>query len=140
MKFIQHVTPEADWPELGVQLDGTTIRLDHVETLLPPGDERASVYFVHAQGHKVWPWKESGYYIDDRGEPMAAAFDVVPMRRDELLALGLTDDALWSEHRAYFRTAPEEPPKDRDPSEAQVSRRKVYNAVMGVWYERPAAI
>jgi hypothetical protein len=123
---------------MGHRADGTPIRLADVETILPEGDQRAGVYFLHANGHKVWPWKEAGYYVDDDGEPLAPVFDVVPMPRAKLEALGLTDAQLWAEHERLF------PGKRRPPAagapdvaELQVERRRVYDAVTAAWYGEP---
>lgn len=136
MKLIQHVEPGADWPEMGFRADGTPIRLVDVELLLPEGELRAGVYFVHAKGHRVWPWKDAGYYVDDDGNPLAPVFDVVPMPRHKLAALGLTDAQLWAEHARLFPEQSRRPPAPDAPdvSELQVERRRMYEAVTAAWY------
>lgn len=138
MKLVQHVELNPSWPEYGVRGDGTPIRLADVETILPAGGQRSSVYFVHADGYKVWPWKEAGYYEDDEGTPLAPVFDVVPMTRQDLHARGLTDAALWEEYARMFPDGEHGPLVGPDVSELQVRRRKIYDAVCREWY-RPSA-
>lgn len=133
MKLIQHIELDPSWPEYGVRADGTPIRLADVEKDLPAGAERALVYFTRADGTKVWPWKEAGYYVDDAGEPLAPVFDVMPMTRAELEAKGLDDATLWREYRAYFEGG-KSPLEGPDASEVQVARRKTYDAVTAAWY------
>lgn len=135
MKLVQHIEPGPDWPEMGYRADGTPIRLADVETILPEGELRAGVFFVHSKGHKVWPWKEAGYYVDDAGTPLAPVFDVVPMPRGKLQSLGLTDTALWAEHHRLFPGVRKAPPQDApDVSELQVERRRVYDEITTAWY------
>lgn len=133
MKLIQHVEIDPSWPEYGLRADGSRIRLADVETILPAGELRSQVYF-EKDGHKVWPWKEAGYYVDDSGEAIAPVFDVVPMPRDELVAKGLDDATLWSEYQAYYEAGKHSPIGGPDISEVQVARRKMYQAVMTAWY------
>lgn len=139
VKFIQQVKPEPDWPEFGVQLDGSPIRLADVERLLPPGDERASVYFLRKDGTKVRPWKESGYYVDEAGHVLSGA-GPLPMTTQELEALGLTDDNLRAEHAAYYREALHSPRGHVDDHAAQVERRRLYDAVLLAWNEGKSRI
>lgn len=136
MKLIQHVEPKADWPEMGVGPHGHPIRLADVETILPAGEQRAQVHFVHPKGHKVWPWKEAGYYVDDEGKPMAPVFDVVPMSPEELAQTGLDDATLWSEYQAYFEAGKHSPFGGPDIAEVQVTRRRMYQAVTAAWYSQ----
>lgn len=138
MKLIQHVLINPSWPEYGYRADGTKIRLADVETVLPAGEQRDGVFFVHEKGHRVWPWKEAGYYVDDDGEVLAPVFDVVPMPRAELVQLGLDDATLWTEYQAYFEAARRSPLEGLDTAKVQVARRKMYDAVTGAWYsDRP---
>ena len=75
MKLIQHADVEPDWPEFGFTFDGRPVRLRDVEDIFPPGDERACVYYWHPTkpGVRVWPWKNSGYYVDDDGNVLTGA-------------------------------------------------------------------
>lgn len=134
MKFVQHVEIDPSWPEYGLRPDGSPIRLADVETILPEGELRSQVYFER-DGFKVRPWKEAGYYVGDDGEPLAPVFDVVPMSRDELARTGLDDAKLWSEYRVYFDAGKHSPIAGPDIAEAQVARRKMYQAVTTAWYQ-----
>lgn len=136
MKLVQHVEIDPSWPEYGVRGDGTPIRLADVETILPAGEHRAVVYFVHERGHKVWPWKDAGYYVDDEGNPLAPVFDIVPMTRAQLESRGLDDATLEREHRRFFPDAPSITLTGPDVAEVQVLRRRTYDAVCAEWYKR----
>lgn len=94
-RLVQHVPIESDWPRYGFRADGSQIDLRFVEHDLEP-DDRAAVYFVDAKGFKVYPWKESGYYVDANGDALSGATGdyVKPMARAEIEALGLTDEQL----------------------------------------------
>jgi hypothetical protein len=134
MKFIQHVSIEPDWPEHGFRADGSQIRLAEVEATLPPGDERAGVYFLLKDGRtKCWPWKESGYYVDEAGDVLAPT-GPLPMPRAELEGLGLNDDTLSQEHAAYFATGERLDPHAQDTFALQQLRRRMYNETSSAWY------
>lgn len=71
MKLIQDVRPEPDWPEFGRKADGTEVRLTDVPALSE--SERAGVYYLSPKDERVhvYPWKDSGYYVDDDGNALA---------------------------------------------------------------------
>lgn len=94
-RLVQHVPIEPHWPRYGFRPDGTQIDLRFVEPDLQP-DARGAVYYVDAKGNYVFPWKESGYYVDANGEVLTGATGdyVKPMARAELESLGMTDESL----------------------------------------------
>lgn len=121
MKLVQSTALDPSWPEDAFKADGTPIKLAAAAKLKPA--ERAGVYFMLPNGKgKAWPWKEAGYYVDDDGEPLAAVG--MPMRRDELAALGLTDKELGIDPRAP------------DTGALQRERRQAYEKLMHDTYSR----
>lgn len=136
--LVQHADPQPDWPEFGFTFDGHPVRLRDVEEMFPPGDERGSVYYWHPTkpGVRVWPWKNSGYYVDDDGEVLTGA-GPAPMSLAHLRSLGLTDEQIFSEHRAYYPESPVQPEGDPDSLDAQHLRRRVFDEVTAAWYAEP---
>jgi hypothetical protein len=83
LTLIQHVEIEPDWPEHGFTFEGDPIRLTDVEATFSAGStERACVYFLHPTkpGVKVYPWKDAGYYVDEKGEAVAPTGPKLPRR------------------------------------------------------------
>jgi len=142
MKYLQHVPLESGWPEHGVRMDGTPIRLADVEDTYPANsNERSSVYFFHPTkpGVRVYPWKEAGYAVDDGGTVLSGA-GPLPMSVKQLAGMGLTDEVIFAEHAAYY---PEpavmpHPHDDLDSPEAQRLRRRVFDEVCAAWYADPS--
>lgn len=137
MKFIQHVPIDPSWPEFGTGPDGKPVRLTDVERLYEPGsDERAAVWFpVDGGRSRAYPWRDSGYYVDDAGEPIVPVGPDAPyMLRTHLRSLGFEDEELAAMHARYFG-----PPTPGTPTltsarpdtpDLQVLRRRLFDEAM----------
>ncbi len=128
------------FPEtLHVADTGQTVRRDELEHLAP--DQLKALWYERhytsgGEDHTaaVWPFRQDTFFFTD------APAGPRPMSVRELASMGLTDEAIFAEHAAYY---PEpavmpHPHGDLDSPEAQALRRKVFDEVTAAWYADPS--